>query len=167
MTRATPPFGNDVQCVDAIEFDEFEQQLLPVVRLFVQAFETPEDHSWHRAFALSADTWQEPVGLSIAHRLQKLVRSVLRCRGWVFQANDPRFASDNDRLTEDESLLLGMLHHMRRDDTKQARGCVERLTRGFMDPDVIRNGLSFAARFPSGPQTQPRNKYGRPKLYVV
>ena len=91
-------------------------------------------------------------------------REVLALRQGDFAFNDPLDLDTRDLLTADEAQFIAMLHHMRRDETGKARDAVDALTRGQMDPDLIRAGLSFADRFPSGARHRLR---GTPDLRVV
>lgn len=152
MRTTRLPDGTALQSIEQLSCDAFERRLLPIARHFLSSFESPEHHAWHRAYSIAAEQWQETLGLSIAHHLQKVIRAILRCRtdGIAFQ--DPLCPEARAMVTVDERMLIDMLHSMRRDHTEAARNCVEALTHGRMDPDVIRTGLSFAARFSVGPQ---------------
>lgn len=157
-TQTTP------QPVAPAEWDDFEQGLLCVARHVLMAMEQPQAQSWHRAYTVAAERWTETLGLSVAHHLQKLVRAVLQVRGGGFACLDPRAPEARGAPTADECDLIDLLHHMRRDQTRAARRCVESLTQDRMDPDVIRAGLRFAMRFPAG---QPARPGTRPALHVV
>lgn len=149
--------------VDMLEYDAFEIDLLQVARRFLVAFENPLESGWHNAYSLAAETWNESPGLSVAHYLQKLLWGLSRCRSEKLVYQNPFCPKARTLVTEDERNLLGMLHHMRRDQTPQARLCVEALTDGHMDPDVVRAGLAFSTRFSAGSRFKSR----RPVLRVV
>lgn len=145
-------------------FDSFEVRLVSVMRHFVTAANAPGSQAWHRGFVIAAENWGETHGLAVAHALWPVVREVLALRQGDFAFNDPLDLDTRDLLTADEAQFIAMLHHMRRDETGKARDAVDALTRGQMDPDLIRAGLSFADRFPSGARHRLR---GTPSLRVV
>ncbi|MEO0945541.1 MAG: hypothetical protein AAFY06_11975 [Pseudomonadota bacterium] len=140
----------ELQRVSCLGLDEFERGVLKVIRQFLVAHESPETQAWHHAFLISVERWGEAVGLAAAHGLSKFVKAVLRFRadGLVFQ--DPLSTQARDYATDDEALMMAVLHYMRRDQTSYARDAVAALTMGQMDPDVIRTGLCFASRFAAG-----------------
>lgn len=146
--------------------DAFERSLLPVIRHFLTTLDGSEPKGWHRAYSIAAENWSETLGLSVAHHLQKLLHAVTDCRPDDIDYRDPLCPEARLTVTEDEQFLIEMLHHMRRDQTAQARVCVDYLTRGRMDPDVIRGGLRFASRFSLG-ETGPRKTVTRPTLTLV
>jgi len=148
----------------AFGFDPFETRLVSIMRHFVTAANAPGSQAWHRAFIIAAENWGEAHGLAVAHTLWPVVREVLELRSGDFTSNDPLDLDTRDLLSADEAQFIAMLHHMRRDDTAKARDAVEALTHGQMDPDLIRAGLSFADRFPSGARQRLR---GAPALRVV
>lgn len=136
--------------------DPFEEGLLPLLRHLICACRVPQSQSWHRAFVIAGESMGEVQGLAVAHGLWPLVQAVHRHRGRGFQCHDPLDIDRRTLLTRDEEHLLRALHHMRRDQTPAARDAVEDLCGGQMDPDVIRAGLSFAHRFPSGARARLR-----------
>lgn len=145
-------------------FDAFETGLLPVMRQFLLSYETPESQAWQRAYMVAAERWGEAIGLPAAHALMKLLRAVLDCRDRQFASIDPFDLRLRGTMTPDEAALLQMLHHMRRDQTPEARVAVADVTGGHMDPHVIRAGLAFAHRFPAG---QAAARPEPPRLRVV
>ena len=151
------------QTLNALGLDMFEKELLCVVRYFLSSFEAPDSQLWHQGFAVAVEKWGEPMGLPIAFATSKLVRAVLRCRDGGMFFHDPLDLETRTMVSDDEAYLLTMLHHMRRDETSAARAAVDALTHGQMDPDVIRSGLSFAARFSYGAQ----RRVTRPELHIV
>ncbi len=153
--------------INQLQCDDFERAVLPVARHLALSLNQPEHHNWHRAFVIAVEQWDEPVGLSVAYHLQKLVRALWHCRteGPTFQ--DPLCIDDKYTVTRDERLLIGMIHNMRRDRTPEARECVYQITEGRMDPVVIRAGLQFAARFSCGRGGVIRRTAAAPVLRVV
>jgi len=150
--------------VASFGFDPFETRLLAVTRHLVTTSRAPDSQAWHRGFVIAAETWGEAQGLAVAYALWPVVREVLALRGDDFACNDPLDLDTRDLLTADEAQFLAMLHHMRRDETNRARDAVDALTLGRMDPELIRAGLSFSDRFPSGARQRLR---GAPALRVV
>lgn len=148
------------------ELDDFEEGLLPILRHFMMNLTKPEAQAWQHAFKIAAERWGETLGLSVAHALFKLVNYTFKARRHPFECIDPLSIDQRNFVTRDEQSFLQMLHHMRRDETPQARDAVANVTGCTMDPDVIRAGLSFADRFPAGRIT--RNSLGqKPNLRVV
>lgn len=158
--------GTPVLPLSQCRFDTFETGLLPVLRHFLTSFASPELQAWQFAYTTAAERWGDSIGLAAAQALLPIIRALLCARpdGLAFQ--DPLCLDARDSVTEDETLVLEMLHHMRRDDTPMARDTVEVLTHGRMDPDVIRAGLSFARRFPAASAGQ-RTVANPPSLRVV
>lgn len=144
MTASAPAELQRLGC------DAFERGLLPVARHFLTAFQQPGVHTWQAAYTIAAERWGDAIGFAIAHAMGKLIGALLRSRSDGVGFHDPLDPDARTRLSRDESDLMIMLHHMRRDDTAKARDAVEALTRGRMDPDVIRTGLSLATRFSAG-----------------
>lgn len=166
QTRFEPALapGHQQAPLAAYGFDPFEERLLSILRHLLTEALAPGAASWHRACVIAGETWGEQQGLAIPHALWPVVRELVALRGAGFAFNDPLDIDMRGLVTVDESQLLAMLHHMRRDETRPARDAVETLTEGRMDPDLIRAGLSFADRFPSGARQRLR---GHPGLRVV
>lgn len=144
-----PPQGG-MQAVDCFPFDDFEQGLLIVARHHLDALRSPETQAWHRAYSIASERWGDRIGLPASHLLARFLKYVISSRNGAFEHIDPFCENCRDLVTEDEIALLNVLHHMRRDITPASREAVEDLTRGRLDPDVIRTGLTFANRFPVG-----------------
>lgn len=151
---------------DTMSPDDFEQGLLVLARHFVTSANDTATQAWQHAFAVAIERWGEDRGLAIAYRLHKVIRSVTACRAVRLKVNDPLCLDGRKLATEDEHNLIGMLHHMRRDNTPAARDAVDRLTHGRMDPYVVRAGLDLANRFPSGHGRRERAQV-KPVLKVV
>ncbi|MFY2823533.1 hypothetical protein [Ruegeria sp. MALMAid1280] len=149
-----------------LPLDDFETGLLSVIRHHLDALNCPESQAWHRAYTIATEQWGDAIGFPAAHLLARFLKYVMKLRGGSFDYADPFGEHRKDWLSSDEAALLLVLHHMRRDNTSAARKTVEQLTQGWMDPDVIRSGLTFANRFPAG-QMRPLHKDERPKLRVV
>ncbi|NIZ13647.1 hypothetical protein [Phaeobacter sp. HF9A] len=145
-------------------FDPFETRLIAVMRHFLTTAAAPGSQAWHRGFVVAAETWGETHGLAVAYALWPVVRELLALRGGDVAYKDPLDLDLRDFLSPDEAQFIAMLHHMRRDETPEARDAVEALTRGRMEPALIRAGLSFADRFPSGARNRLR---GTPELRLV
>ncbi|NRB00991.1 MAG: hypothetical protein HRU32_14460 [Rhodobacteraceae bacterium] len=152
--------------IDTLELDEFERGLLTVARHFFTSFETPAMQSWGHAFAVADERWGEALGLAVAYRLQKVIRAVLDARDHSICFHDPMTPASRDFATGDEVNLLFMLHHMRRDETGEARAAVMALCLDMMDPHVIRAGLAFADRFSCGAKVRTHTS-SPPDLRVV
>lgn len=150
----------------ALGLDDFEQSLLPIARHLWQAQEGRSVDAWPRAFHTASERWGETIGLALAHHLSKLIRAVADCRD-CFAHHDPLSLSERSSLTDDEEQFFWMVHHMRRDQTPEAREAVLRITQGTMDPHVIRAGLSFAARFSCGSQRAENTRANRPTFKLV
>lgn len=132
--------------------DPFERDVLPVLRHFLATHRHPATQSWEHGFAIAVNRWGEPRGLALAYDLSHLARAAHAATQGRLRAGDPLCLDARARLTEDEIYLLHMLHHMRRDATPAARLALSALTRGRMDRELIRAGLSFAARYPAAPR---------------
>ncbi|WP_152563294.1 hypothetical protein [Ruegeria halocynthiae] len=143
-----------MQSIVNFPFDTFENGLLVVARHHFDSLARPETQAWHLAYSIAAERWGDRVGLSAAHLLARFLRYVVQCRDVAFDHADPFCEYSRGQLTEDEATLMYVLHFMRRDDTAAARESVDALTRGRLDPDVIRSGLTFANRFPAGSTPQ-------------
>ncbi len=148
------------------DLDDFEEGLLPILRHFFRTLAEPERQTWQFAYSIAAERWGEASGLPISQAMFKLVQCTAKARGIEFEAIDPLALHERDLVSQDERALLQMLHHMRRDETSRAPAAVANVTGGTMDAEVIRAGLSFAARFPIG-GLRPKVGAGRPKLQVV
>ncbi|WP_291729292.1 hypothetical protein [Leisingera sp. F5] len=146
------------------EFDEFEAGLLPVLRHFLLSYQEPAGQAWQQAYIVAAERWGEAIGLPAALALMKVVRAALNSRSDQFGFIDPFDLEHRAKATPDEAALLRMLHHMRRDQTGQARAAVAVVAGGKMEPQVIRAGLAFAHRFSAGPAT---GRAQPPRLRVV
>ncbi|MEL6100875.1 MAG: hypothetical protein AAFR68_06115 [Pseudomonadota bacterium] len=142
-------------------FDSFECGVLSVARYFLSSFDAPVQQGWQMAFGIAVERWGQEIGLPAAFAILKLVRSICDVRAnFIYQ--DPSCPLARARVSQDEVLMMRMLHHMRREETSDARNCVDALTCGLMDPHVIRAGLTVATRFGGG--THIRQK---PTLTVV
>lgn len=154
------------EVLETLGCDAFEIGLLPVLRhLCLSALRT-DPKSWSRAFDIAVERHGEAIGLPAAHGLNKVVLALFACREEGLDLKDPLCPDAKRDITDDEVQLLSMIHHMRRDNTAAARSAVAFVTRGRMDPELIRHGLTFAKRFPAGMGRHAR-VVGRPKLSVV
>ncbi|KIC41983.1 hypothetical protein RA27_00800 [Ruegeria sp. ANG-R] len=158
--------NDGMQVGDSFPFDNFEKGLLIVARHHLDALRCPETQAWHLAYSIASERWGDRIGLPVAHLLARFLKFVVQSRDGVFAHIDPFCADSRDLITTDEASLLFVLHHMRRDETPAARQAVEDLTLGRLDPDVIRSGLTFADRFPSGPRPDAQRVSGA-RLRVV
>lgn len=155
-----------IEVLETIGCDAFEIGLLPVLRHLCVSARAADPKSWSRAFDIAVEHQGEAIGLSAAHGLNKVVLALFACREEGVDLQDPLCLDAKRDITDDEVQLLSMIHHMRRDNTAAARSAVAFVTRGRMDPELIRNGLAFAKRFPAGMGRHAR-VVGRPKLSVV
>lgn len=156
----------DLTPIDSLGFDEFELGLLAVLRHFSKSYEAPEKQTWQHAYLIAAERWGERIGLSSAYALMKVIQAVSRCRPTGLDVQDPLCLSAKNFVTEDEFALIGMLHHMRRDEAQQARKFIQILAFGRNDPAIIHAGLSFAHRFSLG-KRKVANSSTKHMLYVV
>ncbi|MEL6171272.1 MAG: hypothetical protein AAFR02_04570, partial [Pseudomonadota bacterium] len=81
------------------------------------------------------------------------------CRG--------RQRSDHGFVSEDERILLTMLHHMRRDQTARARDALGALTGSRMSPDLIRASLTFSNRYAADVAFRSGTAHAQTPLRVV
>lgn len=156
----------DLRHVNDLGYDEFEMGVLRVARYFIDGFQNPHNHAWQQAHSIAVERWGEAIGLPVAQSVLKILQALLRCRPEGVSFNDPFDPQSRNFASDDEFWLLGMLHNMRRDQTPAAREAVEVLTQGRMDPDVVRTGLAFAARFSCGAPAKPAQTRA-PALRVV
>ncbi|SMP02282.1 hypothetical protein [Shimia sagamensis] len=164
QTKHPPHRCRDV--LETIGCDDFEIGLLPVLRHLCVSAQKGDPKSWSRAFDIAVERYGETTGLPAAHGLYKIVLSVFACRAGGLEVKDPLDTHARKDITDDEVQTLSMVHHMRRDNSAAARSAVAFVTRGRMDPVLIRAGLTFANRFPAGIGRQAR-RVVRPKLSVV
>lgn len=130
--------------------DEFEIGLVAVMRHFLMARQQPDSQAWEIAFQIAVERWGDEIGLAAAFKSSALIRAVLKARDAAFDYCDPLDMDQRSLASDDEVLLIRMIHHMRRDNTAASRDAVEQLALGRMDPDLIRAGLALAHRFPAG-----------------
>ncbi|GGX37527.1 hypothetical protein GCM10007385_00080 [Tateyamaria omphalii] len=133
----------------SLGLDEFERGLLAVSRYFFLCRAEPDRQAWQVAFSVAVERWGPDIGLPVAFAASKLVRALADLRP-DFDSLDPFETEARTRVSSDEAMMMRMLHHMRRDQTSDARDAVDALTRGWMDPHVIRAGLALASRFAAG-----------------
>lgn len=149
-----------------LEIDDFEFGLLTVARYFLDGLRTNSAENWQNAYTNASGRWGEHIGLPAALYLWPLLRSVLKCKRDVFLFHDPRINEMQSFITEDESLLVRAIHHMRRDQTPHARQAVLELCDGVIDPDTVKAGLVLSARFAIDPQNV-RIPNQKPRLQLV
>ncbi len=154
MASQTPSLADGTPVTGSI-LDEFERGLLPVLRCHLTSLSEPETQAWHTAYTMAGQHWGDAVGLAVAHALFDVVRAAAKATPGGFSFHDPHCRDTRQVLTTDELRLIGMLHHMRRNETAAARMAAEALTDGGMEPDLIRASLRFAARFPAGLEGWP------------
>lgn len=156
MKLNVSPNTAGVIAVEQLGFDPFEAGVLAITRHFMTGFDAPHLQAWQTGFAVAVERWGQDIGLNAAYAVLKLVQALRRAR-YDFEYNDPLCTNARVWVTADEARLMRMLHHMRRDQTNDARDTLDKLTKGRMDPQVIRAGLTLAARFGAGvPRRGPR-----------
>lgn len=128
-----------------LPIDDFEAALLPLLRHFTWALSGDSPKGWQTAYGLAAERWGAPIGLSVAHEIGKLVTALEQTRGALPRVQDPLSMDARLLVTLDEKYFLLMVHHMRRDETADARDAVWALTEGRALAAFIRQALSFAA----------------------
>ena len=158
--------AHSVKALRTIGCDEFEYGLLPVLRHIVLGLSESDPRGWARGQDIAVERWGEAIGLPVAHLLNRVVLALFECRDGGPEMIDPLCIDTREQMTDDEMQIMSMLHHMRRDKASGARSAVAFVTRGRMDPDLIRAGLGFAHRFPAGVKPASR-KLGKPKLSIV
>ena len=136
--------------VESLGLDATEQGLLAVVRHFLTSFAQPETQAWIMAYGTATERWGHSDGARLAQGVLAVLQAALRAReGQGLRFGDPLCPGCRGKATPDEAALMTMLHHMRRDETGQARIALADLTQGRMDAGLIRAGLSLAALFPA------------------
>lgn len=164
-TYSRPP----TRRLSELHADGFEIGLIAVMRHFLMARQQPDSQAWELAFQTAVERWGDEIGLPAAFKSSALIRAMLKVRHTAFDYCDPLDLDQRGLVSDDEVLLIRMIHHMRRDNTTAARDAVEQLAHGRMDPDLIRAGLALAHRFPAGITAQ--NLRGRstkrPVLKIV
>lgn len=151
--------------VSEINCDTFELSLLPIIRHFLMALSGRRPDSWFLAYGIAAERLGERLGFPVAHGLAGIVERSVELLGAFPSFKDPLSADDRIVATEYEVAFLEMVHHMRRDQTPEARVRVGKLTRHRMDPGFIRASLAFAHRYRLG---SPENaKDETPRLKIV
>lgn len=148
------------------EFDDFERGLLPVMRHFILSFSDPETQAWQHAYSVAIECWGQDQGLALAHLVYKVVKATLHARPYGLAFNDPLCVETRRDLTCDELSLLRMIHHMRRDETPQARDAVSLVAGGYPDAHLIQAGLTLASRFPTHGERRD-HPVRRPALRIV
>lgn len=138
--------SENLKPVADLPIDDFEVALLPLVRHFTLALSGESPKGWKTAYGLAAERWGTPIGLSVAHEIGKLVAALEETRGTLPRVQDPLSMDARLLVTLDERFFLLMVHHMRRDETADARDAVWALTEGRILAPFIRQALSFAAR---------------------
>ncbi|NKX72185.1 hypothetical protein HGE74_08910 [Rhodobacteraceae bacterium R_SAG1] len=139
---------------DTLCLDPFEAGMLPVLRHLLTSLQVPESQAWQHAFQIAAERWGASFGLGVAQALVPVVARLHALRGQGVELHDPLDLDQRDRLSADEAALLLVLHHMRRDQTSQARDALADLLMGRMDADLIRAALGFAHRFPAAERAE-------------
>lgn len=129
-----------------LPIDDFEAALLPLLRHFTLALSGESSRGWTIAYGLAAERWGAPIGLPVAHEIAKLVTALEETRGSLPRVQNPLCMDARLLATLDEEYLLLMIHHMRRDETANARDVVWALTKGHTLAAFIRQALSFAAK---------------------
>ncbi|WP_395172698.1 MULTISPECIES: hypothetical protein [Roseibium] len=147
-----------------LPIDDFEIALLPLLRHFTLTLSGEKPKGWQIAYGLAAERWGAPIGLSVAHEIGKLVAALETARGSFPKVQDPLCIDARLLVTLDEEYFLLMVHHMRRDETADAREAVWALTEGHTLAAFIRQALGFAARHSL---VAPRVSRRRPILRIV
>ncbi|MBO9473087.1 hypothetical protein J7413_05995 [Shimia sp. R10_1] len=166
LVENTDTLARPIEALRTIGCDEFEFGLLAVLRHIMLGLYEADPHGWTRGQDIAVERWGEAVGLPAAYLLNKVALALAESREDGPEMMDPLCTEARLKMTDDEMQIMSMLHHMRRDKASGARSAVAFVTRGRMDPDLIRAGLSFSHRFPAGVKPTHR-KVGRPKLSVV
>lgn len=157
---------HSIEALRTIGCDDFEFGVLAVLRHIMLGLFEGDPRGWARGHDIAIERWGETVGLPTAHLLNRVAIALADCVEDGPEMMDPLCLDARQRMTSDEMQIMSMLHHMRRDKVSGARNAVAFVTRGRMDPELIRAGLSFAHRFPAG--VKPANRVvNKPTLRVV
>ncbi len=167
MTPSAPNAqSRRVDVLRTIGCDDFEMGLLPVLRHQVRSVVEAQPQAFAHAFDIAVGRWGEAIGLPTALAMYKVAFAAVTSRALALETQDPLCPEARGLISDDEVQLVSMIHHMRRDNTSAARSAVAFVTRGRMDPELIRAGLGFAQRFPAAVRQQGRVSR-RPTLSVV
>lgn len=166
MVENTDAVDRPIEALRTIGCDEFEFGVLAVLRHIMLGLFEGDPRGWARGQDIAVERWGEAVGLPTAYLLNKVALALADSREDGPDMMDPLCTEARLKMTDDEMQIMSMLHHMRRDKASGARSAVAFVTRGRMDPELIRAGLGFAHRFPAGVKLTHR-QVRKPKLSVV
>ena len=112
MRIPNTPKSGSYQRISQLGMDEFERGVLAVLRRFLTTHSDPGTQCWDQAYLIAVEKWGESVGLEAAHALSQYANAVLRFRAGTFEFHDPLDPDMRDFVTEDEALLIAVLHYM-------------------------------------------------------
>ncbi|MEL6464794.1 MAG: hypothetical protein AAFQ58_07480 [Pseudomonadota bacterium] len=147
--------------------DSFEEALLPIIRRLVRTLQTNDAAGYCRANDRAVEQWGDPMGLSIAHLLRKLVSELAKCRGSPLECFYPKDRAELHYISHDEYNLLTMLYHMRRNETAYVHYLTEELTHGKVGSKAVKAGWTFAKRYSAGAISSENHGSSNAKLRVV
>lgn len=130
--------------------DAFEQALLPLVRDVMHTCRDPEAPSWHVAYGVAASVWGARTGLPLAHGLAQIAQALLRVKGERLRMLTTADPAHVTAVTDDERLLLLLLHQLRRNHINAGHDFLLDLTEGEMDDELMALALDFARRHSCG-----------------
>lgn len=146
---------NGLVPVSDIKCDSFELGLLPIIRHFLMSLTGQRPDAWFLAYAIAAERLGERIGFPVAHGLAGITERSIELLDTHPPFKDPLSADNRSVATEYEAAFLEMMHHMRRDQTQQARAKAAIVMQNREDPGFIRACLAFARRHRVGDPAQP------------
>lgn len=158
---------NELRTFAELKCDPFEESLVPIVRRLVRTLGKQDAIGCCQAYDRAIEKWGDPIGLSIAHLMQKLIVELTKCRGAPLTCFYPRESAELLFVSHDEFNLLKMLHHMRRDDFSGASMPAEELMLGKRVPKVMRAAMTFAQRYKAVPSLLNKGERHSVRLSVV
>ncbi|MBO6791998.1 MAG: hypothetical protein JJ894_15840 [Dinoroseobacter sp.] len=159
--------NNALRTFVELQCDPFEESLVPVIRRLVRTLGKQDAIGCCQAYDRAIEKWGDPIGLSIAHLLQKLITELTKCRGAPLACFYPRERAELVFVSYEESNLLKMLHHLRREDFNAANQQAEELMFGRRAPKVIRAASTFAQRYKAAPKPLKKGERHRVRLSIV
>ncbi|MDX8355736.1 hypothetical protein [Cognatiyoonia sp. IB215182] len=158
---------NELRTFAELQCDPFEQSLVPIIRRLVRTLGKQDAIGCCQAYDRAIEKWGDPIGLSIAHLMQKLITELTKCRGAPLTCFYPRERAELVFVSHDEFNLLKMLHHMRREDFNRASQPAEYLMFGKRAPKVMRAASTFAQRYKVAQGPPNKGERHRVRLSIV
>lgn len=134
----------------AVGCDDFECALLPLLRDLMATCRNPDGPSWIPVYGAAAKRFGVRTGLPLADGLARIATALLRVRGARLHMLAGADTDHAAAVTQDERLLLLLLHLLRRDHVGAAGDFLFELTDGGMDEDLMASAVDFARRHSCG-----------------